>query len=98
MAIGKVLMLDLLASYTGQPIAVLCSGSWYRGVLKEVGTDYIILDPARAVAQTGPFNAEKPAVESAIASAAIVSAANVELVCQPAWAWFEMPVAKPQRK
>lgn len=98
MAIGKVMLLDVIASYTGQPVAILCNRYWYRGVVRDVGTDYLVLDPARVVTDTGPFNAERPNAEAAIPSPLVIAAGTIEQFCQPGWAWFEMPVARPQKK
>ena len=98
MAMGKITLLDMVASYTGQPVAILCSGNWYRGILREVGTDYVVLEPARAVADPGPLNADRPKVEYPIPSSVIVGTSAIALLCQPAWAWFEMPVVRPPRR
>lgn len=94
MAIGKVTLLDVIASYTGQPVALFCGQLWYRGVLKDMGTDYVVLDPAWAVEKPGGADAEKADVEYRVPSAVVVSGRAIQLVCQPKWAFYGLQPKK----
>ena len=95
MAIGKVTLLDVLASYTAQPVAVLCRQSWYRGVVKEVGTDYVILEPAWMVEKPGNLQDARPEAEHPVPGPMVISATAIEQACQPKWAGCDL---RPQRK
>lgn len=83
-----------LDGLVGQPVAFLCARYWYRGMLVEVGDDFVVLENARAVETTGKASDSKPNVEDPIPSQLMISMMALEIVCQPAWVWHEMPVKK----
>ena len=89
-------LLDVIAEiYGGKPAAILCARYWYRGVVSEVGRNYIHLTNVRAVEVTGAASMERPQTEDPVPSDMLISADAIEQVCQPTWAWFEMPGKKP---
>lgn len=81
---------ERLKSYQGQPVAVLCARYWYRGILKDVGEDHILITNPRAVEVTGSAGAERPEREDIIPSDLMVRIDFMEIVCQPTWVYHEM--------
>lgn len=73
--------------YMHEPIAILCVRYWYRGIVKEVGDNYVILGDPFAVEETGPTTDPEPRFETAIPSDLLISFAAIEIVCQPTWAF-----------
>lgn len=78
-------MKDVVKSYVGQPIAVLCARFNYRGVLSTVGEDFLVLAQARAVESSGASSQERPSNEDPIGSSVVISLNAVELIYQPNW-------------
>jgi len=76
---------DELYGYLEQPIAILCMRYWYRGILREVGKNYCVLDPVRAVEVSGPATAQSTQTEDIIPSRVVLKLDVIELVCQPTW-------------
>ncbi len=72
------------------PVAIMCARFCYRGILAEIGEDWVRLTNPRAVEQTGPSNNAEPSIEDPIPSDVFVSLGAVELVFVPAWASHEM--------
>ena len=90
-------LLDVIAEvYLGKPAAILCARYWYRGMVHEVGQNYILLTNVRAVEVTGAASTERPQTEDPVPSDMIINADAIEQVCQPTWAWHEMPSKKPE--
>lgn len=87
-------MAELIRSYEGHPVAILCMRYWYRGIVQHVGADFVTLSHARAVEQTGPSANQQATTEDPVPSDIHVKIDVIELVCQPAWVWHEMPVKK----
>lgn len=85
----------LKEAYMGLPVAVLCARYWYRGMLKVVGSDFIGLSNVRAVEVTGPAASAWPQTEDPVPSDMYISLNAVEQVCQPFWAWPNMPIETP---
>lgn len=86
----------LQEAYLDLPIAVLCARYWYRGMLRIVGTDFIALSNVRAVEVTGPAASAFPQTEDPVPSDMYISLNAVEQVCQPFWAWPNMPIEIPK--
>lgn len=86
----------LQEAYLDLPIAVLCARYWYRGMLRIVGTDFIALSNVRAVEVTGPAASAWPQTEDPVPSDMYISLNAVEQVCQPFWAWPNMPINIPE--
>ena len=87
---------DALAEYKDQPLAILCARYWYRGMLREIGEDFVKLSDVRAVEVTGAASSLVPQTEDQVPSDMIISVGAIEQVCQTAWVWHEMPVAMPE--
>lgn len=79
-----------LKHFQGEPVAILCARYWYRGIVSEVGEDFIQLANPRAVEVTGIATASAPTTEDVIPSDLIISLAAVEIVCQPAWVFHDL--------
>jgi hypothetical protein len=86
----KLALHERLEAYKGQPIAVLCARYWYRGILKEVGKDHVLLTNPRAVEVTGSASQDHPEREDVIPSDLMIRIDFMEIVCQPSWVYFEM--------
>ena len=76
--------------YLGQPLAILCTRYWYRGIVAEAGRDYVTLSHVRAVEVTGPAASASPDTEDPVPSDLTISTAAIEQFCQPLWVWHEM--------
>ena len=81
---------ERLKSYEGQPVAILCARYWYRGILKEIGEDHVLLTNPRAVEVTGSAQQDHPEREDIIPSDLMIRIDFMEIVCQPAWVYHEM--------
>ena len=79
---------DVIAEhYLGQPLAILCARYWYRGIVSEVGRDYVTLSEVRAVEVTGPAANATPQTEDPVPSDMTISTGAIEQFCQPLWVW-----------
>jgi len=78
---------DFLSKYIGEPIAILCMRYWYRGILSKIGDDFIVLNEAKAITETGPASNATPQREDAIPGPLAIKTAVIEIACQPGWAW-----------
>jgi hypothetical protein len=87
----KKLVEVVAEKYQGKPATILCARYWYRGVVHEVGQDYIHLTDVRAVEVTVAASEKKPEKEYPVPSDMLISADAIEQVCQPTWASHEMP-------
>jgi hypothetical protein len=83
-------------AYLDLPVAILCARYWYRGMLRVVGSDYIALSNVRAVEVTGPAATAFPQTEDPVPSDMYISLNAVEQICQPFWAWPNMPIKIPK--
>jgi hypothetical protein len=90
-------MADRIADFTGKPVAILCARYWYRGVVEEVGKDFVTLSNVRAVEVTGPAGGQRPATEDEVPSDMSISLWAVEQFCRPGWVAWELDsaTAKP---
>lgn len=74
-----------IAEYLDKPLALLCARYWYRGIVDEVGEDFVVLRDPRAVEVSGPADGEAPLNEDQVPSEMIISLWAVEMISQPAW-------------
>jgi len=81
----------LLKAYSNQKIAVLCNRYTYRGILSEIGREYLILSDAAAVERSGASNVERPVCEDPINGSLLIMAQSVELIFQPKWCFAPLP-------
>ena len=69
------------------------STSWiYRGYLKEVGDEFLILKDAHAVEEISSVNTKSPDFETSIPSDLLLSSITIENICIPTWASFEAKI------
>jgi len=85
-----------IEKYLKLPLAILCARYWYRGIVCDVGEDYVTLANVRAVEVTGPAASATPQTEDPVPSEMTISLAAVEQICQPLWVWHEMPAMPPE--
>lgn len=78
---------EKIEEFKGQKVAVMCVRYQYRGILSEVGENYIVLSNAAAVESSGPTQSDAPQQEDQINSSIIINSEAVELVYQPQWAF-----------
>lgn len=81
----------LRETYLGQRIAVLCVRYHYRGVLAEVGEDFMILSNATIVELSGPSNNETPSSEDPMNGSAIIKLDAIEIAHQVRWTESPLP-------
>jgi hypothetical protein len=80
-------------NYLGQPVAVWCMRYIYRGVVKYVGENFLVLDGSKkcyAVETSGTVTGEKPEVEDLIPSDVIISMLAIEQIIQPSWVAYNL--------
>ena len=82
---------DVMARFVGQKVAVICARYQYRGILSEIGQDYLILAHATSVETSGPSAAERPSQEDIIGGSITISTDAVELFYQPNWVNAPLP-------
>ena len=83
-------LVDVLARFKGEPLAILCARYWYRGIVAEVGRDVVVMTSPRAVEITGPSNSPTPNQEDQIPSDLTIATQAIEQFCQPAWTFHEL--------
>jgi hypothetical protein len=74
-----------------QKIAVLCNRYQYRGILKQVTADGLILDNATCVEVSGASGNRRPQLEGPFNVVAITFAQMIELVHQLRWVFAPLP-------
>ncbi len=79
-------MYEMLNKYKGQRVAVWCMRYAYRGRVKEVHEDCVVLEDVFAVESSGRATNPKVEVEDKIPSDLVIHLGAVEIVCQPTWA------------
>ena len=77
-----------VSAYLGQAVAVLCPQWVYRGVVKRVGDNVLVLHPAHGVCVTGSATEAKPRAENPLAGDLFIPLAAIEIVSQPSWASY----------
>jgi hypothetical protein len=90
---GKILADAIAEKYIGDHISILCARYWYRGVVKEVGDNYIVLSNPAAVEVTGSASATAPTREDPIPGDIVIAVDAIELVGQMAWS--NAPLGRP---
>jgi len=78
-------MYDYLTSMVGQWIAVWCIRYCYRGQIKQVFDDGVLLSTPYAVETSGQGTADKTDTEDKIPSDIFISNGAIEMICQPSW-------------
>lgn len=74
---------DRFASHSGENFVVICSRFTYRGTIKEVGEDFIVLFPATGVEYMGHVKADKPSQEENLLFPITIPFSSVEMFFQP---------------
>lgn len=77
--------IDCFKEYLGKPVAILCGRFNYRGIMKIVNEDSVVLTKARAISVSGACSKEEPESEEEILSPVIIMKNSIELVYQPRW-------------
>ena len=80
-----------LKQFIGQRIAVLCVRFQYRGILTEVGDNYLVLANATAVEISGSSMAERPNTEDNCNGSITLKTDAIELAHQPKWVYAPLP-------
>ncbi len=80
-------MRDYIQRFLNEPISVLCMRYWYRGILSEVGTDYIVLSDPWAVEQAGPAASNSAIQEDKLPTDLMIKTMAIEMVTRPNWTW-----------
>ena len=87
----KKFSVDNAPQYIGQKVAVMAARYQYRGVLSEVGEDYIVLSNACSVETSGRSSADRVEVEDAIGGSITIMNGAIELLYQPNWSKAPLP-------
>jgi hypothetical protein len=82
---------EIAKKFVGQKVAVLCARYQYRGILSEVGTDYLVLAMSTSVERSGISQAVRPEQEDVIGSSIIIKTDAIELFYQPNWVNAPLP-------
>lgn len=76
---------DKLTEYINRPLAILCARYWYRGIVDEVGDDFLVLRDPRVVEVSGPATAEATVNEDVVPSEMLISFWAIEMISRPGW-------------
>ena len=76
---------DVLRAYMGKKIGIWCVRYTYRGVVKEVGEDYLILSSAYMIEVSGTADKDKPEREDALPNDLIIPFQAIENIMRPQW-------------
>ena len=87
-----MLLKDDIIKFLGQKVAVLCARFQYRGILSEIGDDYLVLSYSTAVLQSGDATGPSPEAEDWIISDIRILFRMIELVYQPKWCFAKLPM------
>lgn len=82
---------EFLKKLIGERVFIICVRYSYRGILAQVGDDYLVLSHSAAVEQMGSATSEKPAQEDNIGSWVMISLDAVEIVFQPTCVDYVLP-------
>ena len=74
-----------LESLAGQHVAIKCDKYLYRGNVKKVGDDSVILEKAALVEVFGNLDGDSTEREMECPSDMLISFFKIEMVCQPSW-------------
>ena len=77
--------------YQGQRVALICARFTYRGIVAEVGEDFIVLSNAVSVEVTGASNSEEPSTEDPINGPVTIKHDAIEILFQPRWVDAPLP-------
>lgn len=88
---------DKLAGLLNKNVAILCQRFQYRGTLKEIGEDYIVLQNASAVEDSGSSSGDVPDREDPFTSDVTILFRSIEIVYQPKWCFSEVKSRIPHR-
>jgi hypothetical protein len=69
----------------GEPVAILCSRYWWRGIIAEVGDNEVILADTYLIIETGKMDNVKAKTEEACGTDTMVSFDAIELCGQFPW-------------
>ena len=86
-------LVDLALGYLKrkEKIAILCRRFQYRGILKAVHEDYLVLDPGMCVEISGMPNEDKPVAEVHIPEGIVLPTMGVEIIHQCKWSQAPLP-------
>lgn len=79
----------------GEKVAVLCARYQYRGILAEVGEDYLNIAQAVAVEVSGRSMSRQATTEDVIGSTVTIMSAAIEIIYKPQWAEAPLPGENP---
>jgi hypothetical protein len=80
-----------LAEQIGERVTFLCARYQYRGVLAEVGEDYLVLANATLVEVTGPAMGDRPNTEDPLGCSVTLKFTAIESKYQPNWLNAPLP-------
>ena len=72
----------------GEPVAVLCSRYWWRGIVRQVGENGVILSDVFLIYETGKMDGNQPKSEEACGTDTMIALDAIELVGQFPWAFY----------
>lgn len=80
--------------FLNEPVAVLCVRYKYRGIVSEVGEDFVVLSNAFAVISGDSATSETIQREDTVPSDLMISLDAIESICQPVWCFNGYDKAK----
>jgi hypothetical protein len=75
----------IVEPHEGNRVAILCNRYWYRGIVKKVANDCIVLEKGIAVEIAGRPEDAKSQVEDWIGSDVFIPRTTIEMICHPKW-------------
>lgn len=76
-----------LMRFMGEPIVILHDRYWYRGIVKKVTNECVILSDPYAVTDSGIPTETASQFEMPIQSDVMIPFASIEVACQLPWAF-----------
>lgn len=71
--------------HEGNKVAILCNRYWYRGIVKKVEDDCVVLEKGIAVEIVGKPEDAKSKAEDWIGSDVFIPRTTIEMICHPKW-------------
>lgn len=71
-----------------EAVFIACARGWYRGIVREVGKDGVLLSNPYMIFEESSYTTEKPREEYPIPSDLFICLDAVEMVCQPTWCFY----------
>ncbi len=84
-------MAEMLKHYEGHPVCICAARYHYRGIVRKVTKDSVLLTDATQIDVTGLNSNQVPTSEDLVTSSLILSLMSIETVYQPDFCFGDLP-------